>query len=107
MDENMREMGVGDLAVPGKMRRIGEAFYARQRAYRAGLAARGDGELAQALERNVFAGGSQSAGAVRLARYLQAAVEGLARQGNFERGVLVFPNPLAVPPCGNPDRPAQ
>src|SRR5262249_18065333 len=35
---SMREMGVGDLAVPRKMRRIGEAFYGRQAAYRAALA---------------------------------------------------------------------
>src|SRR5437660_12380139 len=27
MDANVREMGVGDLAAPRKMRRIGEAFY--------------------------------------------------------------------------------
>ena len=37
MDDSMREMGVGDLAVPRKMRRIGEAFYGRQAAYRAAL----------------------------------------------------------------------
>jgi cytochrome b pre-mRNA-processing protein 3 len=34
MDDNMREMGVGDLAVPRRMRRIGEAFYGRQAAWR-------------------------------------------------------------------------
>src|SRR6266702_3543323 len=34
MDDSMREMGVGDLAVPRNMRRIGEAFYGRQAAYR-------------------------------------------------------------------------
>jgi cytochrome b pre-mRNA-processing protein 3 len=107
VDENLREMGVGDLAVPGKMRRIGEAFYGRQLAYRAALSAPDDRELAHALERNVFAGCAQPAGAVRLARYLQAAMEALAQQSHFERGELVFPNPLAVPPCGNPDRSTQ
>ena len=39
MDGNLREMGVGDLAVPDRMRRIGEAFYGRQAAYAAALAA--------------------------------------------------------------------
>jgi cytochrome b pre-mRNA-processing protein 3 len=39
MDHNLREMGVGDLAVPKEMRRIGEAFYGRAQAYRAALAA--------------------------------------------------------------------
>src|SRR5512140_1695941 len=39
MDGSLREMGVGDLAVPRQMRRIGEAFYGRQAAYAAALAA--------------------------------------------------------------------
>ena len=33
MDDNLREMGVGDLAVPKPMRRFGEAFFGRQGAY--------------------------------------------------------------------------
>src|SRR5262245_64999591 len=49
MDESLREMGVGDLAVPRKMRRIGEAFYGRQAAYQAALAAPGDGPPPAAL----------------------------------------------------------
>ena len=59
MDESMREMGVGDLAVPRKMRRIGEAFYGRQAVYRAALAAPDDQPLAAALQRTVFAGASE------------------------------------------------
>ena len=30
LDANLREMGVGDLAVPKRMRQFGEAFYGRQ-----------------------------------------------------------------------------
>ena len=37
MDDSMRELGVGDLAVPRNMHRIGEAFYGRQAAYRDAL----------------------------------------------------------------------
>ena len=37
MDDSMREMGVGDLAVPRKMHRISGAFYGRQAAYRGAL----------------------------------------------------------------------
>ena len=33
MDANFREMGVGDLAVPKRMQKIGEAFYGRSKAY--------------------------------------------------------------------------
>ncbi len=47
MDDSMRELGVGDLAVPRSMRRIGEAFYGRQAAYREGLDAADDELLPQ------------------------------------------------------------
>ena len=33
LDDNLREMGVGDLAVPRRMQAFGEAFYGRSRAY--------------------------------------------------------------------------
>src|SRR6202048_744644 len=33
MDANLREMGVGDLAVPKRMQAFGEAFYGRAAAY--------------------------------------------------------------------------
>src|SRR5580692_5741892 len=54
MDGSLREMGIGDLAVPAKMRKIGEALYGRQAAYGAALAARDPESLVAALERNVF-----------------------------------------------------
>lgn len=47
-------MGVGDLAVPKQMRRFGEAFYGRQAAYLAALAAADEPELEKALARNIF-----------------------------------------------------
>src|SRR5262245_49428922 len=54
MDANMREMGVGDLAVPRRMRRIGEAFYGRRAVYRTALDAPGNDRLVAALHRNVL-----------------------------------------------------
>ena len=39
MDHSLREMGVGDLAVPKQMQRVAEAFYGRARAYEAALTA--------------------------------------------------------------------
>src|ERR1700748_3412265 len=33
MDDNLREMGVSDIGVPRKMRKLAEAFYGRARAY--------------------------------------------------------------------------
>lgn len=55
MDDNLREMGVGDLTVPKRMQAFGEAFYGRSAAYDMAFEA-GEGELAQALSRNVFNG---------------------------------------------------
>jgi cytochrome b pre-mRNA-processing protein 3 len=101
MDASMREMGVGDLAVPRKMRRIGEAFYGRLAAYRQALATQDDAELAAALNRNVFAGAAPVLGAERLAIYMRAAASAVADQDNetFLRGRLDFPDPENIVPA--------
>jgi len=99
MDDSMREMGVGDLAVPRNMRRIGEAFYGRQAAYRVALEAPDDEPLAAALDRNVFADGAESGPALRLAVYVREAVRRLAAQDGFERAQLAFPDPEQVLLC--------
>ncbi len=54
MDANLREMGVGDLAVPKRMQAFGEAFYGRGAAYDAAFA--DDEALALALCKNVLNG---------------------------------------------------
>ena len=98
MDASMREMGVGDLAVPRKMRRIGAAFYERQGEYRSALAAADDVSLEAALARNVFDAASPSDGAGRLALYVRATERTLAGQP-FEalmRCELRFPAPETV-----------
>ncbi len=97
MDHNLREMGVGDLAVPKEMRRMGEAFYGRAQAYRAALAAADEKALAEALSRNIY-GESPAATAVapRLAAYMREALRDLATQDatRLADGVLHFPDPL-------------
>jgi cytochrome b pre-mRNA-processing protein 3 len=98
MDANMREMGVGDLAVPKKMRRIGEAFYGRQAAYHAALAAPGSELLVAALHRNVYADEGALDCAGRLAAYVREAVRTLDAQDaeKFRRGELQFPDPSGL-----------
>jgi cytochrome b pre-mRNA-processing protein 3 len=54
MDRSLREMGVGDLSVGKKVRKMAEAFYGRIAAYADGLKTGEDG-LRQALARNIFA----------------------------------------------------
>ncbi len=54
IERAMREVGVGDVTVPKKMRRVAESFYGRARAYGAALDARDRAALAEALARNVY-----------------------------------------------------
>lgn len=83
MDDCMREMGVGDLTVPKKVKRAAAAFYERAGQYRGHL---GSGHATDAstngltadLARFVFAG--QPGGhAEALARYVQGVSGRLAR----------------------------
>jgi cytochrome b pre-mRNA-processing protein 3 len=81
MDDNLREIGVGDLSVPKEMQRIGEAFYGRAQAYRSALASDGDEALVAALAKNVYGGAApEPAAPVRLAAYIREAVRGLGAQ---------------------------
>src|SRR3984885_5245607 len=81
LDDNLREMGVGDLAVPKKMRSFAEAFYGRQAAYVAALAATDRRELENALARNIFDEVKAGSGSARLAAYVRAALSQFGQQG--------------------------
>jgi len=98
LDDNLREMGVGDTAVPRKMRQFGEAFYGRQTAYNTALNAEEDRELEKALARNIFGLAAVDSRAERLAHYARAASRRL--QAEEEKDILaartaVFPGPEA------------
>ena len=97
MDANLREMGVGDLAVPRNMRRIGEAFYGRQAAYRTALESSDPQALVEVLRRNVL-DGRQGAEAERLTGYVRAATHALAAQdiAELRQGKLGFPDPASL-----------
>jgi cytochrome b pre-mRNA-processing protein 3 len=103
LDGNLREMGVGDLTVPKKMRGFAEAFYGRQAAYLAALAAPDRRELENALARNIFGATETADGPARLAAYVRTALArfGAQEQSAFEaalrRGEVAFPEPEAVP----------
>jgi cytochrome b pre-mRNA-processing protein 3 len=96
LDANLREMGVGDLAVPKRMQAFAEAFYGRQAAYLAALETADQRVFEKALARNIFPPGND-AGAAQLARYARAAVTSLDTQddGAFLRGEVAFPAPEA------------
>jgi cytochrome b pre-mRNA-processing protein 3 len=93
MDDNLREMGVGDLAVPKRMRAFGEAFYGRSAAY--DMALTEDHEaFAQALCKNVF-NGEKIEKARELAAYAEAVMAALAAasERTLLDGGFKFPSP--------------
>jgi cytochrome b pre-mRNA-processing protein 3 len=95
MDGSLREMGAGDLAVPRRMRAMGEAFYGRAEAYDAALATSGEDAIAAALSRNVYGDRGTSDAARKLARYVRRATNELGSQdmAGIVNGVIHFPQP--------------
>ncbi len=76
MDENLREMGVGDLSVGKRVKQMATAFYGRVAAYEEGL----DGEagiLEAALARNLF--GTVAAAPEAMAAYVRREADRLSR----------------------------
>jgi cytochrome b pre-mRNA-processing protein 3 len=57
MDRSLREMGVGDVTVPKKVRKMAEVFHGRAAAYRQALESGRAGAVEAALSRNVFQDG--------------------------------------------------
>ena len=93
MDSAFREMGVGDVTVPKRMRTLYRSFGGRITAYRQ---AYGDGmaALESAVQRNVFPDGDPDGRAKALAMHLQAAAETIARhpRDRLRAGDVPFPS---------------
>jgi cytochrome b pre-mRNA-processing protein 3 len=90
----LREMGVGDISVPKRMKTIAGAFLGRAAAY--DMALRGGAPaLKAALARNVYDGRGNPE---RLARYVEAASQALADASlaAFITGPVPFPRPSAI-----------
>lgn len=103
MDDTLRERGVSDVKVPKEMKRVGEAFYGRQSAYRTALNGDDPQALPDALRRNLFAGVADGA-VERMAVYMRAADEGLRRQAGrgLAEGRLAWPNPAIISTQSHP-----
>jgi cytochrome b pre-mRNA-processing protein 3 len=92
LDGAMREMGVGDLAMAKRMRKLGEVFYGRLQAYsEAFLALPLTEPLAEVIARTALLG--QEISSEPLARYAAAARESLAAQdvAGLLRGAPAWP----------------
>lgn len=94
VDHQMRQMGVGDLSVPKKMKKVGEAWTGRSRAYDDVLDQADAAEIAQALTRNV----PGDMAAERLASYVLAARSALAATPSeaVAKGEAAWPDPATI-----------
>jgi cytochrome b pre-mRNA-processing protein 3 len=95
MDRSLREMGVGDLTVPKRIKKMAEAFYGRLEAYGTALDAGDRAALAQAIDRNVFPDAGDPAAAAALAAYALTAEQALAAQPieDIVAGRIGYPAP--------------
>lgn len=91
MDDSMREMGVGDLAVPKKVKRAAAGFYQRSADYRAALAAQDEAALIAALVKHVWEGAGGASRGEALAAYARSTSAALA--GKSAREIF---NPSAL-----------
>ncbi len=106
-DIALREIGVGDLTVPKKMKKMAQGWLGRGVAYRAALDAGDQAGLALAIARNVY-GDAEKAGqgpVQRLARYA------FAQDKTFEGWIWMACSRarcgLLIPPAWPRERPAS
>jgi cytochrome b pre-mRNA-processing protein 3 len=101
LDHSLRELGVGDLSVPKRIKKLARMFYGRAAAYDDALA-KGDAEaMAAALCRNVRPGEGDWPGAAQLAAYASRAMDALSTQdtARIAEGVVSFPAAEAAAPA--------
>jgi cytochrome b pre-mRNA-processing protein 3 len=79
LDDALREMGVGDLSVGKKMRKLGEAFYGRVKSYEAAFAVLPERAELEALLGRTALDGVEAAAVPALADYVLAQRAALAK----------------------------
>jgi cytochrome b pre-mRNA-processing protein 3 len=97
LDDALRELGVGDVVVPKRMRKLGEAFYGRTRAYEQALAERPDTKQLSALVERTLLEGVGRGRPEELATYVGEAADLLARTSLDEllAGRAAWPEPAS------------
>lgn len=82
LDHSIRELGIGDVGVPKRMKKFAGMFYGRLESYAKALEARDVDALAEALARNIYPPTAKRVGEPpsmrRLAQYMIAAEASLA-----------------------------
>lgn len=94
VEHSLRELGIGDMGVPKRMKKLARMFYGRTTAYADALE-RGDADaLAAALARNIRPETGEWPQAAALAGYVIAADKALAEQNldAIGSGTIRFPS---------------
>ncbi len=103
VDHSIRELGVGDVSVPKRMKKFAGMFYGRLESYAAALDGGDQAALAEALRRNIYPKAGEAAPAMAaLAAYLFEAERVLASRGEdaVEVGQLLLPPAAAMDTTG-------
>jgi len=93
VDHSLRELGVGDIGVPKRMKRLAKMFYGRAQSYGEAVEARDVPKLALALHRNVRPDLADWSGATPLAAYVMTAEDKLSATDEVQvlSGSISFP----------------
>ena len=94
VEHSLRELGIGDLGVPKRIKKLAKMFYGRAEAYREALGARDTAALTAALARNIGPERGAWPEAAHIAAYVERSSELLATQPDDEllAGRIVFPD---------------
>lgn len=93
MDHSIRELGVGDMGVPKRMKKLARMFYGRGKTYGEALDRADREALARALERNIFPETSGKPEMGQVADYMLLAETSLKQAADelAAAGGLTFP----------------
>ena len=93
VDHSLRELGIGDMGVPKRMKKLAKMFYGRAQAYGEAIDAGDGAALSRALARNILPEASEWRQSALLASYVVEANSALAAQSTEEiaAGRLEFP----------------
>jgi len=96
LDQSLREMGVGDMGVGPRIKKMAPSFYGRVSAYDTALEAEDNNDPEQVIARNVFNKSKPDALVLKhLGSYMRSNVEKLklTSVGDFLNGKISFINP--------------
>lgn len=98
VDHSLRELGVGDVGVPKRIKRLAKMYYGRAGAYSDALDRQDEPAFVAALSRNVWPEDAAAGDPAALARYGSIAAESLKAQSAelLGSGAIRFPNPTLV-----------